>query len=97
MTENTTTFLRNFLQDDTDAWTATPANSRATLFLKIHPRELEILNYWLQGSGTKEISPKLGMAMTTVSTVKATILRKTGTNNIIELKELVSRVGLKGE
>jgi len=97
LTENTTIFLRDFLQDDADDGTATPANSRAKPFLNIHPRELEILNYWLQGSGTKEISAKLGIAMTTVSTVKATILRKTGTNNIIELKELVSRSGLKSE
>jgi DNA-binding NarL/FixJ family response regulator len=95
LAENTITFLRSFLQDDTDDWTATPANSRTTPFEKIHPRELEILNYWLQGIGTKEISTKLGIAMTTVSTVKGTIFRKTGTNNIIELKELVSRGGLK--
>jgi two-component system, NarL family, invasion response regulator UvrY len=94
LTEDTTTSLRKFLLDADDDRTGTAANSRAKPFSKIHPRELEILNYWLQGSGTKAISTKLGITMTTVSTVKATILRKTGTNNIIELKELVARIGL---
>ena len=57
-------------------------------FAGIAPRELQILHYWLQGTGTKEMARILGVTMSTISTVKAKILEKTNTTNFVELNEL---------
>jgi two-component system invasion response regulator UvrY len=57
-------------------------------FSDIAPRELQVLQYWLRGSGTKETARLLGVTMSTVSTVKSKILEKTNTGNFVELSEL---------
>ena len=57
-------------------------------FSDIAPRELQVLKYWLRGTGTKETARLLGVTMSTVSTVKAKILEKTNTGNFVELSEL---------
>jgi two-component system invasion response regulator UvrY len=57
-------------------------------FSDIAPRELQVLQYWLRGTGTKETARLLGVTMSTVSTVKAKILEKTNTGNFVELSEL---------
>jgi DNA-binding NarL/FixJ family response regulator len=64
-------------------------------FSDIAPRELQVLQYWLRGTGTKETARLLGVTMSTVSTVKAKILEKTNTGNFVELSELAKlyRIG----
>lgn len=57
-------------------------------FSGIAPRELQVLQFWLRGTGTKETARLLGVTMSTVSTVKAKILEKTNTGNFVELSEL---------
>ena len=57
-------------------------------FSDIAPRELQVLQYWLRGTGTKETARLLGVTMSTISTVKAKILEKTNTGNFVELSEL---------
>jgi two-component system, NarL family, invasion response regulator UvrY len=57
-------------------------------FSTIAPREMQILQYWLQGKGTKETARILGVTMSTISTVKANILEKTNAGNFVELHEL---------
>lgn len=57
-------------------------------FSAIAPREMQIMQYWLQGKGTKETAAIMGVTMSTISTVKATILEKTNTGNFVELNEL---------
>lgn len=53
-------------------------------------REMEVLHYMLMGVGSVEIGNRLNMKPNTVSTLKKRIYEKSNTNNIIELKELVS-------
>lgn len=64
-------------------------------FSGIAPRELQILHYWLQGTGTKEIARILGVTMSTISTVKAKIFEKTNTSNFVELNELAKLYKIK--
>jgi DNA-binding NarL/FixJ family response regulator len=54
-------------------------------FSKLTARELEVLHYLLKGTGTKDISDKLCLQMSTVSTLKFRIFEKTSTGNIKEL------------
>jgi DNA-binding NarL/FixJ family response regulator len=54
-------------------------------FSKLTARELEVLHYLLKGTGTKDISDKLCLQMSTVSTLKFRIFEKTNTSNIKEL------------
>jgi two-component system, NarL family, invasion response regulator UvrY len=57
-------------------------------FSHIAPRELQVLQYWLRGTGTKETARLLGVTMSTISTVKGKILEKTNTGNFVQLSEL---------
>lgn len=52
---------------------------------QISPREQEVLNLLVKGLRTSEISKQLNLRMSTVSTMKATILRKEDVKNVIEL------------
>jgi len=54
------------------------------------PREMEVLQYMMMGVGSVEIANRLNMKPNTVSTLKKRIYEKSNTNNILELKELVS-------
>lgn len=77
-------FFRNERLGRSKAAAELPANP----FSDIAPRELQILQYWLRGTGTKETARLLSVTMSTVSTVKAKILEKTNTGNFVELSEL---------
>ena len=57
----------------------------ANPFSKLTARELEVLHYLLKGTGTKIISDKLCLQMSTISTLKFRIFEKTNTGNIKEL------------
>jgi two-component system, NarL family, invasion response regulator UvrY len=83
-------FLRNFLQNENCLDTSITLEENITPFSDITERELQILHYWLQGIRTKEIAGKLGVTMSTISTAKALIFKKTKTSNFVQLKELAS-------
>jgi len=84
--EDTVKVLDKFFRNDMPA---RPRHDGAiNPFAAIAPRELQILQYWLKGMGTKEMAGVLGVTMSTISTVKAKILEKTNTNNFVELSEL---------
>lgn len=57
-------------------------------FEKLSKREKQILDLMLSGLLVKDIGLKLGLKSNTISTVKKSVLMKTGTNNIIELFKL---------
>ena len=85
--EDTVTVLDKFFRNDVPARVRN-GDEGVNPFATIAPRELQILHYWLQGMGTKEMAGVLGVTMSTISTVKAKILEKTNTNNFVELSEL---------
>lgn len=58
-------------------------------FSKLSEREVEILNYLLQGLSTNQISDKIHLKHTTVSTYKTRLFEKLETSNIIHINELV--------
>jgi len=81
--------LRDFFQNR-NAVTASPVQPGSTPFSTVTPRELELLFYWLQGKGNKEISNALNLQASTISTLKKRLFEKTKTGNILELKELAT-------
>jgi DNA-binding NarL/FixJ family response regulator len=60
-----------------------------SLFDTLSQRELEIMNYLIDGKNVSEIANMLSIHISTVSTHKANILQKLGVSNIIELSKLV--------
>jgi DNA-binding NarL/FixJ family response regulator len=80
--------LGDFLENKPHIKIDNKGNYHQNPFRHLSPRELEILHYMLKGSGTKQISETLNIKMNTVSTLKARIFDKTGTENIRELIEL---------
>ena len=52
-------------------------------------RQYEIAQYLSQGMKTSYIAEKLGLHLSTISTVKATIFHKLGVDNILKLKEAI--------
>jgi DNA-binding NarL/FixJ family response regulator len=60
-----------------------------SLFDTLSQRELEIMNYLIDGKNVSEIATMLSIHISTVSTHKANILQKLGVSNIIELSKLV--------
>ena len=65
-----------------------PGAGNQNPFSEITTREMQVLQHWLQGRGTKETASLMGITMSTVSTVKATILEKTKTLNFVQLNEM---------
>ena len=63
-----------------------PAKS---LFDTLSERELEIMNYLIDGRNVSEIAKMLAIHISTVSTHKANILQKLGVPNVIELSKMV--------
>jgi len=57
-------------------------------FSKLTEAEHAVLNYMLEGKGTKEIAVRRDEAQGSVSTLKRRIFEKTGTDNEIELFQL---------
>ena len=87
--------LGKFFRNDTNGRLKPLSDEAVNPFSGIAPRELQILHYWLQGTGTKEIARILGVTMSTISTVKAKILEKTNTSNFVELNELAKLYKIK--
>ena len=80
------TFNKFFLNiRETETTVCEEAARSANPFSKLTARELEVLHYLLKGTGTKDISDKLCLQMSTVSTLKFRIFEKTNTGNIKEL------------
>jgi len=63
-----------------------PAKS---LFDTLSERELEIMNYLIDGRNVSEIAKMLAIHISTVSTHKANILQKLGVPNVVELSKMV--------
>jgi DNA-binding NarL/FixJ family response regulator len=61
------------------------------LFDGLSPREFEIMNHLAEGRVVSEIARLLSLHISTVSTHKATILKKLGVSNVIELNRLVGK------
>ena len=80
--------LARFFRNERFGRSNEPAAEIKNPFSDIAPRELQVLQYWLRGTGTKETARLLGVTMSTVSTVKAKILEKTNAGNFVELSEL---------
>jgi DNA-binding NarL/FixJ family response regulator len=59
--------------------------------VKLTEKQAEIASYLVSGMAVKAISNRLNRSQSTVSTVKATILKKLGVSNVIELKEILSK------
>lgn len=87
--------LGKFFRNDTPLRLKPAGEEIVNPFSAIAPRELQILHYWLQGTGTKEIARLLGVTMSTISTVKAKIFEKTNTTNFVELNELAKLYKIK--
>ena len=60
-----------------------------SLFDTLSERELEIMNYLIDGKNVSEIARMLAIHISTVSTHKANILQKLGVPNVIELSKMV--------
>jgi DNA-binding NarL/FixJ family response regulator len=60
-----------------------------SLFDTLSERELEVMNYLIDGKNVSEIAKTLSIHISTVSTHKANILQKLGVPNVIELSKLV--------
>jgi two-component system, NarL family, invasion response regulator UvrY len=86
--EDTVQQLGRFFRNERFGRSKVTAAESKNPFSDIAPRELQILQYWLHGTGTKETARLLGVTMSTVSTVKAKILEKTNAANFVELSEL---------
>jgi two-component system, NarL family, invasion response regulator UvrY len=86
--DETSRMLGKFFRNERLNIVRSSTDQSAGPFSAIAPREMQILQYWLQGKGTKETASILGVTMSTISTVKANILEKTNTGNFVELHEL---------
>jgi len=56
--------------------------------IKLSSRETEVCNLLLAGNSTNKIAEVLNIKCNTVSTYKRLILKKTNTNNLIQLYEV---------
>lgn len=58
---------------------------------KLTPRQEEVALLLIDGQKNSLIASTLSLSESTISTVKKSILRKTGTSNVIELKEFMEK------
>jgi DNA-binding NarL/FixJ family response regulator len=88
--EETIRQLRQFLQNDNlrleDRW----EEGKDKLAIDFTTREVEVMNYMLQGMRTNDIAVTLGLKGNTISTVKNRIFEKTKTTNLIQLREFAA-------
>ena len=62
--------------------------------IDISPREFQVANLLKDGLGTNEIAEKLGLAPSTISSYRKSIMHKTKSKNIAELVKLLFTTGL---
>ncbi len=62
--------------------------------LDISPREFQVANLLKDGLGTNEIAEKLGLAPSTISSYRKSIMDKTKSKNVAELVKLLFTTGL---
>jgi DNA-binding NarL/FixJ family response regulator len=65
------------------------------VFDKLSAREFEIMSYFLQGHGSKEISNFTNLHSSTIGTYKFKIFEKLNIKSIIELRELAAVYDIK--
>lgn len=66
------------------------SNNPANPLEKLSEREIEVAELLVSGEGNLEISNKLNIQMSTVSTFKSRIFEKLGVNNIVKLVEVLN-------
>jgi DNA-binding NarL/FixJ family response regulator len=66
-------------------------NQESTPFDNLTIRELEIMNYLIEGKNVSEIAGMLSLHISTVSTHKAKIMLKLDVSNVVELTKLVQQ------
>ena len=81
---------RRYLTDEINDQMQQMLTGDTNLFNKLSEREIEVLNYMLQGYSVSDISNKLNLHNTTVSTYKNRIFEKLNTKNIMVLNELAT-------
>jgi len=81
---------RKYLTDAVNARMLGTDSGDENLFTRLSEREIEVLNYMLQGYTSSEICNKMNLHNTTISTYKNRIFEKLHTNNIMELNELAT-------
>lgn len=59
-------------------------------FEELTPREFEVMKYLIKGLGAKEIAAITHLHNSTISAHKTRIFEKTGTRNILELKQMAT-------
>ncbi|MCA6409148.1 MAG: response regulator transcription factor, partial [Cytophagales bacterium] len=62
--------------------------------LDISPREFQVANLLKDELGTNEIAEKLGLAPSTISSYRKSLLDKTKSKNVTELVKLLFTTGL---
>jgi two-component system, NarL family, response regulator DegU len=62
--------------------------------LDISPREFQVANLLKDGLGTSEIAEKLGLAPSTISSYRKSLMEKTKSKNVAELVKLLFTTGL---
>ena len=62
--------------------------------LDFSPREFQVANLLKDGLGTSEIAEKLGLAPSTISSYRKSIMNKTKSKNVAELVKLLFTTGL---
>lgn len=63
-------------------------DNHSTPFKRLSSRELEVVRFLLKGDGLLEISNKIDLAVSTVSTYKRRIFEKLNVKNVLELNRL---------
>lgn len=88
--DDTIRILKQFFADEPPARKDNRKKTFQNPFSDLTPRELQILHYLLKGRRTKEIAQSLNLQSNTVSTMKARLLEKTKSANLVELVELAA-------
>ncbi len=84
-----------FTQQVVDTLALTKGKSGQLLAqLDISPRETQVANLLKDGLGTSEIADKLGLATSTVSSYRKSIMHKTKSKNVADLVKLLFTTGL---
>ena len=73
-----------------EKWTAHGKNPLGNL----SARELQVVPYLTRGLSPRDIGTSLGLAASTIGTLKANIFRKLGVRNLFSLREIVEQAGI---